>query len=299
MPRLVSRLRIARRRAGARAAAHDRVLHAVGAAAAAARRAHALRRGDRRRHGHPDQPRRSRSSAPRASPSSTSRSGIGVIFVANSDGSFTSPPFPGNDGDYIDLSYDKNNETRRSLHHAPRRRAARRRRLPLTLVARCSQSGLARPGLALPEFVGGTPAAAPARGRGLRGARTSSTRISSPAPASPSRAARRASKPSTRRAASRPDLIIMDLGLPRMNGWEAIQLLKAGSADAPHPDHRADRPRAAALRRSGARGGRRHACCSSRARSTSCCAKSSGCCTPKRASRIRRIAGSDSGASAD
>jgi len=27
-----------------------------------------------------------------------------------------------------------------------------------------------------------------------------------------------------------PDLIIMDLGLPRMNGWEAISLLKSDSA---------------------------------------------------------------------
>jgi len=37
--------------------------------------------------------------------------GMGVIFVANPDGSFTSPAFPGNDGDYIDLSYEQNNET--------------------------------------------------------------------------------------------------------------------------------------------------------------------------------------------
>ena len=37
--------------------------------------------------------------------------GMGVIFVSNADGSFTSPPFPGNDGDYIDISYDKDNES--------------------------------------------------------------------------------------------------------------------------------------------------------------------------------------------
>ena len=36
---------------------------------------------------------------------------IGVIFVSNADGSFTSPPFPGNEGDYIDVSYDQNNES--------------------------------------------------------------------------------------------------------------------------------------------------------------------------------------------
>jgi hypothetical protein len=32
---------------------------------------------------------------------------MGVIFESASDGSFTSPPFPGSDGDYIQLSYDK------------------------------------------------------------------------------------------------------------------------------------------------------------------------------------------------
>jgi hypothetical protein len=32
---------------------------------------------------------------------------MGVIFVSNADGSFTSPPFPGKDGDYIDISYEK------------------------------------------------------------------------------------------------------------------------------------------------------------------------------------------------
>ena len=37
--------------------------------------------------------------------------GLGVIFVSNPDGSFTSPAFSGNDGDYIDISYDKDNES--------------------------------------------------------------------------------------------------------------------------------------------------------------------------------------------
>ena len=37
--------------------------------------------------------------------------GVGVIFISNPDGSFTSPAFPGNDGDYIDISYDLNDES--------------------------------------------------------------------------------------------------------------------------------------------------------------------------------------------
>ena len=37
--------------------------------------------------------------------------GMGVIFVANGDGSFTSPAFPGNEGDYISISYDKGNDS--------------------------------------------------------------------------------------------------------------------------------------------------------------------------------------------
>jgi hypothetical protein len=35
--------------------------------------------------------------------------GMGVIFLSNADGSFTSPPLPGADGDYIDVSYEANN----------------------------------------------------------------------------------------------------------------------------------------------------------------------------------------------
>ncbi|HWE31507.1 MAG TPA: hypothetical protein VHB97_26080 [Polyangia bacterium] len=37
--------------------------------------------------------------------------GTGVIFVANSDGSFTSPAFTGNEGDYVQISYDKGNDS--------------------------------------------------------------------------------------------------------------------------------------------------------------------------------------------
>jgi hypothetical protein len=36
---------------------------------------------------------------------------MGVIFVSNSDGSFSSPPFPGNEGDYIRVSYEKDDQT--------------------------------------------------------------------------------------------------------------------------------------------------------------------------------------------
>jgi hypothetical protein len=36
---------------------------------------------------------------------------LGVIFISNSDGSFTSPPFPGNEGDYVRISYEKGDAT--------------------------------------------------------------------------------------------------------------------------------------------------------------------------------------------
>ena len=32
---------------------------------------------------------------------------MGVLFESAADGSFTSPPFPGSDGDYIEVLYDK------------------------------------------------------------------------------------------------------------------------------------------------------------------------------------------------
>jgi hypothetical protein len=37
--------------------------------------------------------------------------GTGVIFVANSDGSFTSPEFSGVEGDYVQIAYEKNNDS--------------------------------------------------------------------------------------------------------------------------------------------------------------------------------------------
>lgn len=37
--------------------------------------------------------------------------GTGVIFLSNADGSFTSPAFPGTEGDYIQIAYDKDNDT--------------------------------------------------------------------------------------------------------------------------------------------------------------------------------------------
>ena len=42
----------------------------------------------------------------------------------------------------------------------------------------------------------------------------------------------------------RPDVIVMDLSLPGMDGWEATRRLKQDAADAGHPGHRAHRPRA-------------------------------------------------------
>ena len=36
---------------------------------------------------------------------------MGVIFVSNADGSFVSPPFPGAEGDYIRISYDKDDQS--------------------------------------------------------------------------------------------------------------------------------------------------------------------------------------------
>ena len=42
-------------------------------------------------------------------------------------------------------------------------------------------------------------------------------------------------------AAEQPDLILMDLNLPEIDGWEAARCLKGRPGDLRHPDHRADR----------------------------------------------------------
>ena len=39
----------------------------------------------------------------------------------------------------------------------------------------------------------------------------------------------------------KPDLILMDISIPVIDGWEATQVLQARPADAGDPDHRLDR----------------------------------------------------------
>ena len=41
-----------------------------------------------------------------------------------------------------------------------------------------------------------------------------------------------------------PDIVLMDLALPRMDGWEATRRLKGDESHAPHSNRGADRPRA-------------------------------------------------------
>ena len=41
----------------------------------------------------------------------------------------------------------------------------------------------------------------------------------------------------------RPALILMDLSLPVMDGWEAIRRTEGRSGDSHHPHHRTHRPR--------------------------------------------------------
>ena len=54
-----------------------------------------------------------------------------------------------------------------------------------------------------------------------------------------------------------PDIILMDLALPKMDGWEATRRLKLPGIDPPHPDRGADRSCAGRPRRRCAAGGMR------------------------------------------
>ena len=54
-------------------------------------------------------------------------------------------------------------------------------------------------------------------------------------------------------AAERPDLILMDLNLPEVDGWEAARRLKADPKTPRHSDHRAQRARNGRRSREGAR----------------------------------------------
>ena len=76
--------------------------------------------------------RRSRRSAPRASPSSTCRKASASSSSPNADGSFTSPAVPRQRRRLHRHLVRPRQRQRRSLHHAARRRAAHRLRLPLS-----------------------------------------------------------------------------------------------------------------------------------------------------------------------
>ena len=52
----------------------------------------------------------------------------------------------------------------------------------------------------------------------------------------------------------KPALILMDATMPRMDGWEAVRLLKEDETDEAHPAHHADRARLRRAPRAGEAG---------------------------------------------